>query len=137
MWTLASMKGRVMPLAGAAMYFGLALLILLALTWWPDQAGRALTGSFIAIVVFFASCCGFLGLALLKALKGSPGWAKVFGIGGGVFTGTLAGFGGWKVALVFGLPLVIGLVALWRLKLLANPALENGRPQAGAAQRER
>jgi hypothetical protein len=120
-----------MLIAAAVMYFGLALLILLALGSVPEQTGRALSATLAAIGAFLAGYCAFLGLALLKALPGSARWAKVFGIAGGVFTGNLTGFGGWKVALVFGIPLVTGFVALWRLKLL-----ESGRPQADAAQSE-
>ena len=135
--TLASMKGGLLLLSSAAMHLALALLFLLALIWWPEYVGRPLSAGVIAISAFLAIYCAFLALALLKARGGSPLWAKVFGMGGGFFLGNLTFFGGWKAAVIFAVPLVLGIAGVWRRKLLANHALESGRPQAGAAQRER
>ena len=124
-------------MASAALYFGLALLLLLSLIWWQDYTGRVLSGPVVGVVGFLASTCAFFGFAILKARKGSPLWIKIFALGGGLFFGNVAGFGGWKAALVFGVPFVVGLFGLWRRqKVLANPAFESGPPSA-AAQRER
>jgi hypothetical protein len=119
------MKGSALLAASAALHIGLALLFLVALAWWPDYVGRPLNGAVIAITVFLAAYCAFLGFALLKARGGSALWAKIFGIGAGVFVGNLAGFGGWKVGVAFGIPVLIGLAGLWRRKMLANSALDS------------
>src|SRR5688572_12404799 len=119
------MKGSHLLIASAAMHFALALLFVLALIWWPNYAGRPLSGGLIGIALFLAGYCASLGFALLKARAGSPLWAKIFGVGGGPFLGTLTGFGGWKVALVFGIPLLLGLAGLWRRGLLANTASDS------------
>ena len=119
------------------MYFGLAILFLLALIWWSDYASRPLGASVIVSAVFLASMGVFLGFAVLRTRKGSLFWIRVLAIGGGTFAG-ISALGSWEARLVFAVPLAIAAFALWRGGMLANNAFESGRAkERRAAQRER
>jgi len=96
------------------MYFGLALLVMAALSQWPRYTAQSLSAVVIGTATLLASACLFLGFAVLKARTGSPGWIRTFGIGGAVLAWTLGGLAGWKAALILGAPLAVGVLGVWR-----------------------
>lgn len=129
------MRSGVLFLAGAAIHFAFAALVVLSLIWLPEYRGRPLDATAVGVVVFIAAIYAFLGFALLKARTGSSRWVKLFAVGGGIFLGNVVAIGGWRGGLLYAIPLATGLLALWRHRKLDALGLGREAPEQDVAPR--
>ena len=108
------MKRNWLLSLSAILYLGFGVLVLGALPF----RDKPLDGRFIGVAAFFAAICFWLSYAAFRARTGSFSQKRNFAIAGGIFCGSVAGFSGWVLAMMLGVPLIIGLLGMreiwWR-----------------------
>jgi len=108
------MKRNWLLSLSAVLYLGVGALALAALPF----RDKPLDGTFVGVAILFAAICFWLGYAAFRARAGSFSQKRNFAIAGGVFCGGVAGLSGWGLAIVLGVPLIIGLLGMreiwWR-----------------------